>query len=355
MQLHIIGGFLGSGKTTAIVAAAQSLMARGKRVGIITNDQGKYLVDSSFVSKVHLPGVEVTGGCFCCNYDDLDQRLDQLIAAQHPDVIFAESVGSCADLVATVIKPLLSLRQASQTATSFSVFTDVRLLRLFLKGEELPFSDEVSYIFRKQIEEARLVILNKIDLLPAQAQRDLVALFQQSHPDKNALTQCSLAPEGVQPWLELISSGSSSLPDRSLEIDYQRYGRGEGKLAWVDEEFFLNVPAGAGRQAAGDMVKAVFQSLQERHVAVGHVKFLFEDGTDACKISLTTLEQAGWEDLIPEFKELQLHLLVNARVEMPAPDLLTLLEGAIRSTGRAAHSGAVDAFHPRQPVPTHRF
>jgi G3E family GTPase len=48
MQLHLVGGFLGSGKTTAILAAARELISQGKSVGIITNDQGKYLVDTSF-------------------------------------------------------------------------------------------------------------------------------------------------------------------------------------------------------------------------------------------------------------------------------------------------------------------
>ena len=108
MQLHLVGGFLGSGKTTAIIGAAQLLMAQGKRVGVVTNDQGRYLVDTALFAS-SLPTVEVTGGCFCCNYDNLQARLDQLQASAQPDVIFAESVGSCADLVATVVRPLLGI------------------------------------------------------------------------------------------------------------------------------------------------------------------------------------------------------------------------------------------------------
>lgn len=48
MKLHLVGGFLGSGKTTAIINAAKKLMKDGKRVGVITNDQGRYLVDTAF-------------------------------------------------------------------------------------------------------------------------------------------------------------------------------------------------------------------------------------------------------------------------------------------------------------------
>ncbi|MBU1932190.1 hypothetical protein KJ965_05880, partial [Patescibacteria group bacterium] len=39
VKLIFAGGFLGSGKTTALVALAKGLIKRGMRVGIITNDQ----------------------------------------------------------------------------------------------------------------------------------------------------------------------------------------------------------------------------------------------------------------------------------------------------------------------------
>jgi G3E family GTPase len=101
MKLHLVGGFLGSGKTTAIIQAARVLMQHGLRVGVVTNDQGKYLVDTAFFRLADIPAVEVSGGCFCCNYPNLDKSLDELVESARPDVIFAESVGSCADLVAT--------------------------------------------------------------------------------------------------------------------------------------------------------------------------------------------------------------------------------------------------------------
>ncbi len=113
MQLHMVGGFLGSGKTTAIAAACKALAVRKMTAGVITNDQGKYLVDTAFFDLQKIPAVQVARGCFCCNYDDLITRIDQLVRAVQPDVIFAEAVGSCADMVATVIKPLQELEKST--------------------------------------------------------------------------------------------------------------------------------------------------------------------------------------------------------------------------------------------------
>ena len=146
MQLHLVGGFLGSGKTTAIVQAAKILMAAGNKVGVVTNDQGKYLVDTAFIHLADLPAVEVGGGCFCCNYNDLNGQLRNLIREAKPDVVFAESVGSCADIVATVVKPLLTLGDEHIQPGSFSVFVDSRLYLHHLLGESLPFSEDVVYI-----------------------------------------------------------------------------------------------------------------------------------------------------------------------------------------------------------------
>ncbi len=40
MKLHLLSGFLGSGKTTAIQNATGYLLQKGVKVGAITNDQG---------------------------------------------------------------------------------------------------------------------------------------------------------------------------------------------------------------------------------------------------------------------------------------------------------------------------
>ena len=97
---------MGSGKTTAIQKASLLELANRKRVAVITNDQGVDLVDTGFMASSGLHVLEVTAGCFCCNYTQFTEVMDKLTATHAPDIIFAESVGSCTDLVATVANPL---------------------------------------------------------------------------------------------------------------------------------------------------------------------------------------------------------------------------------------------------------
>src|SRR3954465_14083564 len=109
LRFVMVGGFLGAGKTTTLARLARFYMARGQKVGLVTNDQAQGLVDTPRLRAQGFPVEEVPGACFCCRFDDLVGRVGQLESAERPDVILAEPVGSCTDLVATVVQPLKDL------------------------------------------------------------------------------------------------------------------------------------------------------------------------------------------------------------------------------------------------------
>src|SRR5215470_18071755 len=109
LRFVMVGGFLGAGKTTALARLARFYTDRGQRVGLVTNDQAADLVDTSSLRSQGLAVEEVAGACFCCRFDDLVGRVSQLQKDQRPDVLLAEPVGSCTDLVATVVQPLKDL------------------------------------------------------------------------------------------------------------------------------------------------------------------------------------------------------------------------------------------------------
>jgi len=163
VTVHLVGGFLGSGKTTAIHSAGELLRRRGVPASVITNDQGTLLVDTAFMQGSQ-PTREVTGGCFCCRYDQLVALLSEARrdGAQH---VFAEAVGSCADLVATVVRPLLALASGPVDRVSFTAMVDARLLIRLQGGEPLPWSGNVAYLFLEQLREAPLLVASKWDLV----------------------------------------------------------------------------------------------------------------------------------------------------------------------------------------------
>src|SRR5438128_7573262 len=179
----MIGGFLGAGKTTTVARLARFYMNRGQRVGLVTNDQAQDLVDTNSLRAQGFPVEEVAGACFCCRFDDLVGKVGSLQANERPDVILAEPVGSCTDLVATVVQPLRDLYAERFEIAPYPVLFKPSHGLKILRGETGGgFSPKAAYIFRKQLEEADAIVINRLDELDAAAVTELTGLLNGAFP-----------------------------------------------------------------------------------------------------------------------------------------------------------------------------
>ena len=129
----LVGGFLGAGKTTLLIASARELGRRGLRSALILNDQSEGLVDSEYAAWHGLQSGEVTGGCFCCKFSELLRVMDKM-RAHAPAVIFAEPVGSCTDISATILHPLLE-HGGSYRVAPFTVLVDPHRAEVLLRDD----------------------------------------------------------------------------------------------------------------------------------------------------------------------------------------------------------------------------
>jgi G3E family GTPase len=172
VRLACVGGFLGAGKTTALIEAARNLMARGLKVGVITNDQGGNLVDTALVRSQGLQTEEITGGCFCCRFTEFVKHASQMVERHHPDIILAEAVGSCTDLAATVYEPLRRLYAAEFELAPLSVFVEPDRIREML-GASSQFQDSVRYLLRNNWPKPNSSFLAKATCCNPQMYRTL--------------------------------------------------------------------------------------------------------------------------------------------------------------------------------------
>ena len=363
MTVHLVGGFLGSGKTTAIRSACELLRQRGESASVITNDQGTLLVDTAFLQGSH-PTREVTGGCFCCRYDQLVELLAEAgrDGAQH---VFAEAVGSCADLVATVVRPLLGSASGPVDRVSFTAMVDARLLLRLQSGEPLPWSRDVAYLFLEQLREAPLLVPSKWDLVTDPP--SLAASGSGSSipvPGQTVLCQDGRTPAGVAGWVDaLCDPGHPATADagaRELGIDYARYGAGEEALAWLDAEVRVDAADGRAREAACRLVNSVVAEVSGEADAIGHVKFLIRDHLYDVKVSRTAADERPEQALLNELGQLdqlsdrQLYVVVNARAEIGADRLQRILKQAVAAPAGGTNLSIIRsvAFHPAPPQPT---
>ncbi len=357
VEIHLVGGFLGSGKTTAILGASALLRGKGVSVGVVTNDQGRSLVDTELIRAAGIPASEVTGGCFCCNFPALQGMIEQLERATGPRVVFAEPVGSCTDLVATVLKPLVASNRAQRRIGRLSVFTDIRLLRQRLFNRPLPFSEDVQYIFDTQIEEAEILVLNKADLLSTDAAQEILQKGKERYPDKTLLLQSSLDSGNLLTWIDTLEKNDGGSEHRAIRVDYDRYAHGEMGLAWYDASLAIDLPSDKGQEVVQRLIHELRVAVHGAGRPVGHLKIHVRHAGGSFKLSITQDHAEPTE--VHAIDGTVLGVTINARTEGGAEALQSTVREAV---ARAVSGNGITvrllqeaAFHPSRPEPSLRM
>lgn len=94
VRILLFTGFLGSGKTTLILAVARVLAEMGRRTCIIVNEIGDVGIDGEVLRLGGLIVREITAGCICCQMGvDLIRTLQEVVERVVPDLVMIEASG----------------------------------------------------------------------------------------------------------------------------------------------------------------------------------------------------------------------------------------------------------------------
>jgi G3E family GTPase len=279
----MVGGFLGAGKTTTLLRLAHWIQQSGKKVGIVTNDQAAGLVDTELIGELDLPVREITGGCFCCNSESLVDALKRLSQENKPDVFIAEPVGSCTDLIATVSLPLQQIYNTGFSMAPYAVVVDpYRAMQCLGIGRGPSFATDVKYIYRKQLEEAEIIVINKADVFPDHFLAQLMQALSTQYPDTRIMVAAARDGLGLpELFAELLSRDSH--PQGIMDVDYERYARGEALLGWYNGKFSIE-PGPAefdGNAWILRIADRVREELQRSGIEIAHFKMSLAHGTGA--------------------------------------------------------------------------
>ncbi|MDD5706196.1 MAG: GTP-binding protein [Kiritimatiellae bacterium] len=188
MDIVIIAGFLGAGKTSLLLHLARRLTAEGRRVAVIENEVGKVGVDGPLLQAEGLTVRELYAGCVCCSLRfDLVQTLLELERAWRPDIVMIEPSG--------VAGPDLVLE--ALTGYGGDIGRKLPVVVLDATRAELAIQDRVP-LLRRGVEAAELLVLSKTDAVAAEETNRLAHWVRTVRPALRVQRVSTLAGTGLE-------------------------------------------------------------------------------------------------------------------------------------------------------------
>ncbi len=149
--ISLITGALGSGKTTLL---RQILNGTDQRLAVLMNEFGEIAIDSRILPGENLRIIELAGGCVCCELTgEFEAAVDEIIGRFQPELILVEATGVAdADTLAYEVQENLPQVRLDSVIHIIDAYASI----------EHP---EIGYTARSQLQQADILLINKIDLV----------------------------------------------------------------------------------------------------------------------------------------------------------------------------------------------
>jgi hypothetical protein len=179
------------------------------------------------------------------------------------------------------------------------------------------------------------------------------------YPSKVWMLQDSHQTASIAKWIELLDSIPPSREHRVMDVDYDRYGKGEANLAWLDQSIEFTSNDHSALKIAHEFIAELVYIIVRKGFPIGHLKFLLSYNGQSCKFSYTAVPHSDNHKHIISEQSNRVHIIVNARVQTLPDQLRSILVEVVNRLRSKYNIGIeeqlVSFFQPAFPKPTYRF
>jgi hypothetical protein len=262
--------------------------------------------------------------------------------------------------VATVVQPLRDLyRDRFEVAPYPVLFKPSHGLRILRNEPGSGFSPKAAYIFRKQLEEADAIVINRMDELTPEVVLELSRLVGRDFAGVPVLPISAKTGLGFDALIQLLEQ-QGNFGRKILDIDYDIYAEGEAELGWLNADVKVTAAKPFDLDAMLLAISSDLRQVLERLGAeVAHLKTIGIHSGSFGVANLVSSDSEPELSLPSRGRVTEAELIVNARVALdPA-----VLEQEVRKSvtkvcaeqKAQADFHSVQSFRPGRPQPTHRY
>ncbi len=196
MDMIIVAGFLGSGKTTLILNSVDKISgSTGKKIALIVNDFGSIGIDGKVMEKYGLNTLELPRGCICCtlgpNFLDTVRTVHDKFS---PDLVIVEPSG-IAD-PDSILATMEHYKGRPLGRITTVILLDAVRFPLLVQAMRIPMT--------KQLHAADMVLITKIDEVDEARLKDVEAFVRRAIGDKPIIPVSSTSGHNLDVFVKRI-------------------------------------------------------------------------------------------------------------------------------------------------------
>ena len=312
-KFAVFSGFLGSGKTTTMMALTDYYTAHHGRAAMISNDlgHGVILADHCYARLCGCNASEMTDECICYQNENLADRLRSYYD-DGCELVISDIPGFGVGALEHVYHGLTEKYPGEFDLAPFTVLVEPRTVAILRDGT----GGDLEYLYDTQLVEADLIVLNKCDLMDENRREEDVRWLRRRYPEAEVLCISALRSEGLEELSQALARGKASM--RRPEIGYsgEAFRTAMGRIS----EFYLQFRAVVccndfdGNAWLSEMAGTLKTEIEKAGYEVPHFKLLaWEPEGDFGKV-----------DLLGTEREIE----VNHRFARPCTDLAAVLNAS---------------------------
>jgi len=333
----VLGGFLGAGKTTTMIAISEYLSRQGKKAAVLVNDLGaKHLVDGEFTGEKGCFCDEITGNCICYQTEELVDKLRRFRDCSGADMILSDIPGCGIGALDHVYHRLNRDYHGEFSISPFVAVADPERLRVIMPEKaDIHLPKEMAYLFDAQLREAEVILLNKVDQLSGESRENCMRYLTETYPQAKVFAVSALTGEGIPAVADYLLAAESTFPVVDIGYGGAEFIAAEKRLSWYNRKFYVKKLD--GRFDGNQFVDCLFEAIRQKLIAiernVPHLKAMARGADGACaKASLIGVDyETEFNGRLTQ-PQVHLQVILNARAACESEVLDFLMDTALRET-----------------------